>query len=152
MREPSLEDLIQKKPNHWRSAFYVLFGGCVAALSAFSVHHFYHGQYNPIENDFIATAHEITATHYTAHVTGTKNACDLIANSQAGWAFSGVWRKTPFNFPDDPLPNYSRPPGYQSFGLWRWAIKPTDSLVRLTVRHDCDGTTVTSMIGPFRIR
>jgi hypothetical protein len=153
MQKPSLHNLLPPKRNKWKIAFFGMLAivGVVGGGFLY-VHHSHKDKHRPVNPDFIAVTHQSTGTHYIARVTGTKNACDLIPNSQAGWAFNGVWRKVAFSFPDDPAPNYSRPPGHQSFGLWKWAIHPMDKLVRLTVRHDCDGETVTSIIGPFLVR
>lgn len=88
---------------------------------------------------------------YTALVTGQKiNDCSLVPNSQVGWAYNGLWRETEFAFINDTSPNSSRPTGVQSFGLWAWRIRPTDSRVRLTIQHMCGDKLILSLIGPFR--
>jgi len=155
MRPPSLVDLITKKRNHWKTAFLSLVAGVAGVAGVVGVAGWQQTNqtlFVPVKKDFIAIAQEVTPTRYIALVIGTKFGCVLIANSQAGWAYDGVWRKTGFEFITDPSPNYSRLPGHQSFGLWSWEIKKTDSSVRLSIRHNCDDIIITSIIGPFQIR
>lgn len=88
---------------------------------------------------------------YGALITGRKvSDCVLIPNTQVGWAYNGIWRETEFAFINDTSPNSNRPTGLQSFGLWRWRIRPTDSRVRLTIQHICNDEPVLSIIGPFK--
>ena len=124
----------------------LMFGGVLALYQwAFPVTAFMSGL--PVERN---------RTDVTLRVTGYKiRDCKLVSGSFVGWYINenGEWQEASgaVEFPKDASPENSRPSSWfskQNFGLFKLnGISPQTELVRVTLRHICDGDDVVTLAG-----
>lgn len=163
MRKPTpLERLSKPTPNKmklyviWPIAGAALVAGVVFAAVSLGVkppQESAEPTRSKIVDGVYAKAVSLTNDEFIANIVATKIAdCKFLANETSGWRFNnGLWHETKFEFLDDPSPGSTRPIGTQSFGLWKYEIKPGDTQVRTTVCHLCSTKRICTTIGPFMI-
>lgn len=80
--------------------------------------------------------------------------CAVIGGTVVGWyKVNGEWVDgAPFEFVDDATPDSSRPPGRQSFDVWRWSDIPDAATdVRITLTHSCRFGLQVTTVGEWGI-
>lgn len=118
------------------------------------------GTYDVVANNFIADAPEVTTNTFRVHITGVKvRQCRFIKGSERGFVrVDGVWtdQNVGFDFIIPPKSRYgaSRPVGVGDFGIWEWRFEDMKRVeaVRSAVDHDCNGVTIVTPQGPFKVK
>jgi hypothetical protein len=150
------ESLNPKRPTPaWKCLLIgiALLGAGIVAGEYWEVYRHANSPPTMVVSGFAAYTPKRVREYFSAHVIGRKEEfCIYVPDSQVGWAFDGIWREVPFKYLDDPTPNSTRPVGHQSFGIWQWKVREGDFQVKTTVKHDCNGHSILSTIGPFGIR